>query len=62
VEDEWKPLAFGGRGTYNPANREEGQGAFAFQRHHFPREPARKSGIAKQDLDADVVQMEYSCC
>jgi hypothetical protein len=26
-----KSLAFGGRGTYNPANREKGSGAFVFE-------------------------------
>jgi hypothetical protein len=50
VEDIWKSLAFGGRGTYNPANREKGSGRLCVQQgHRFSRPPARKAGIPKQD-------------
>src|SRR5271165_2353350 len=48
-----KSLAFGRRGTYNPANRETGSGAFAFEQvTPCPRGPARKPGIPKQDPNA----------
>ena len=51
-----KSLAFGGRGTYNPANREKGSGAFVFSGSPLiPRGPVRKSGIPKQDPKAKAV-------
>src|ERR1700730_14140152 len=37
-----KSLAFGGRGTYNPANREEGSGVWQAVVTPCPRRPARK--------------------
>jgi hypothetical protein len=52
VEDERKSLAFGGRGTYNPANREKGSGRLCVRALPFSRGPARKLGILKQDRDA----------
>jgi hypothetical protein len=57
-EDDWKSLAFGRRGTYNPASREKDAGAFAFQRiiPFFPR-PCQEARPVKQDLD-EVVQMD----
>jgi hypothetical protein len=52
VEGEWKSLAFGRRGTYNPANREKRSRRLCVPaRHHFSRVPARKQGIPKQDPD-----------
>jgi hypothetical protein len=52
VEDEWKSLAFGRRGTYNPANREKRSRRLCVPaRLHFSWSPARKPGIPKQDPD-----------
>jgi len=51
VEDEWKSLAFGRRGTYNPASPEKGQGAFAFQLGATFSGALPGSRIPKQDLD-----------
>ena len=44
-------LAFGKRGTYNPASRDEGQPWKCFNRAtpSLPGPPARKPGIPKQD-------------
>jgi hypothetical protein len=48
-----KSLAFGGRGTYNPASREKGW-KLAFESvTPSSRCPARKPGIPKQDPDAE---------
>jgi hypothetical protein len=50
VEDDWKSLAFGGTGTYNPANREKGVKApLCSTGHRFSWPPARKAGISEQD-------------
>ena len=49
-----KSLAFGKRGTYNPANRENGYVASSLQPGYpsLSRGPARKPGIPKQDPNA----------
>jgi hypothetical protein len=54
-------LAFGKRGTYNPASREKGSAASTLQpgqpllsRGHLPGSP----GIPKQDPNAKAVQLE----
>jgi hypothetical protein len=52
VGDDLKPLAFGERGTYNPANREKGQPPISTRSSLFFRGPARKPGIPKQDPNA----------
>jgi hypothetical protein len=61
-----KSLAFGGRGTYNPANREIGSGAFVFEQVPLgPRalsgSPAFQSRIRTQsgpDVDAVAAKLD----
>ena len=52
VEGDGKSLAFGGRGTYNPANREKGSGRLCVRaklpvvsRGRLPGSPAFQSRI-----------------
>jgi hypothetical protein len=55
VEDDRNSLAFGGRGTYNPANRGTiavGASLRPGEVNRIPGLPARKFGIPKQDLNA----------
>lgn len=48
-----KSLAFGRRGTYNPANREKGyRSKFQPGDASCPGVPARKAGISEQDPNA----------
>jgi hypothetical protein len=53
VEEEWKSLAFGRRGTYNPATGKKGQGVSAFQPGTtspgaLPGSPAFRAGFARR--------------